>query len=154
MFRGFSRASIAFLRELKANNNKQWFESHKGDYHALLLTPLKELVAALGDFMLSIDPNLEVTPSVNKTIARIHRDTRFSRDKSPFKTSLWITFKRPQKDWQDAPAYFFEISPASYRFGMGFYQATPNTMAKLRELIDKDPKQFKKVISCYKKHSS
>ena len=110
MFEGFSKDSIVFLRELKKNNNKQWFESHKSDYEALLLAPLKNLVSDLGDFMLSIDNFFEVTPSVNKTISRIYRDTRFSHDKSPYKTSLWITFKRPQKDWKDAPAYFFEIN--------------------------------------------
>lgn len=154
MFKGFSKDSIAFLKELKENNNKQWFESHKQDYENLLLTPLKNLVADVGNFMLSIDSYFEVRPAVNKTISRIYRDTRFSRDKSPYKTSLWITFKRPQKDWKDAPAYFFEISPDSYRFGMGFYSATPKTMEKFRELIDKKPKEFKKAISFYTKQNN
>jgi len=149
MFKGFSRNSIAFLKELKKNNNKQWFEPRKQDYENLLLLPLKNLVANIGSFMLSIDSYFEVRPAVNKTISRIYRDTRFSRDKSPYKTSLWITFKRPKKGWKDAPAYFFEISPNSYRFGMGFYSATPKTMKKFRELIDKKPKEFQKAISFY-----
>lgn len=151
MFKGFSKSSIVFLTDLKKNNNKQWFESHKHDYDSLILTPLKELVSDLGDFMLSIDDILEVTPLVNKTISRIYRDTRFSNDKSPYKTSLWITFKRPQTDWKDAPAYFFELSPDSYRFGMGFYSATPKTMEKFREFIDNNPKEFQKAISFYSK---
>ncbi len=149
IFNGFSKDSITFLKELKKNNNKQWFESHKQDYEALLLVPLKNLVSDLSGFMLSIDHNFEVSPIVNKTISRIYRDTRFSYDKSPYKTSLWITFKRPRKDWKDAPAYFFEISPNSYRFGMGFYSATPKTMEKFRGLIDKKPKEFRKAISFY-----
>ena len=151
MFEGFSKDSIAFLKELIKNNNKQWFESHKSNYEALLLTPLKYLVSDLGDFMLLIDNLFEVAPSVNKTISRIYRDTRFSHDKSPYKTSFWITFKRPQKDWKDAPAYFFEISPESYRFGMGFYDAMPKTMEKFREFIDNNQKEFQKAILFYSK---
>jgi hypothetical protein len=55
-------------------------------------------------FMLSIDPYFDVHPAINRTISKIYRDTRFSNDKSPFKTTMWITFKRPEKNWKDAPA--------------------------------------------------
>ncbi|MBN1220352.1 MAG: DUF2461 domain-containing protein, partial [Anaerolineae bacterium] len=109
-FEGFAPETLEFLRNLKANNNKTWFEAHKQEYQEYLLQPLQALVADMGNFMLSIDPYFEVTPAVNKTISRIHRDTRFSRDKSSYKSTMWITFKRPRKDWQDAPAYFFELS--------------------------------------------
>jgi len=151
MFQGFSKDSIKFLKELKKNNNKKWFLDHRGDYESTLLDPLKNLVSDLGDFMLSIDPNFEIRPQINKTISRIHRDTRFSRDKSPYKTSLWITFKQPNKNWKDAPAYFFEITPDFYHFGMGFYCATPDTMKKFRNLVDAKPKEFQKLISNFKK---
>jgi len=153
MFKGFSSDSIAFLKELKKNNNKQWFEFHKHDYENLLLDPLKNLVADVGNFMLSIDSDFEVRPAVDKTISRIYRDTRFSRDKSPYKTSLWITFKRPSKEWKDAPAYFFEISADYYRYGMGFYSATPGTMKKFRDKIDKNPDEFNKTISFFQKQN-
>ena len=153
MFKGFSIDSIVFLKELKKNNNKQWFESHKQDYENLLLTPLKNLVADIGNFMLSIDSDFEIRPAVDKTISRIYRDTRFSRDKSPYKTSLWVTFKRPKKNWKDAPAYFFEISGNYYRYGMGFYSAMPNTMKKFRDKIDKNPDEFNKTISFFSKQN-
>ncbi|NOY89237.1 MAG: DUF2461 domain-containing protein [FCB group bacterium] len=153
MFKGFSRDYITFFKKLRKKNDKQWFKSHKQDYENLLLIPLKNLVIDVGNFMLSIDSEFEIRPMINRTISKIYRDTRFSRDKSLFKTSLWITFKRPQKNWKDAPAYFFEISPYSYRFGMGFYKATPKTMEKFRELIDKKPKEFQKAISFYRKQN-
>ena len=154
MFKGFPQDSITFLKELKNNNNKQWFESHRQSYEVLLLNPLKNLVTDLGDFMLSIDQNFEVSPSVNKTISRIHRDTRFSRDKSPYRTSQWVTFRRPQKDWKNTLSYFFEISIDSYCFGMGFYSAAPETMEKFRELTDKKPEEFKKAISFYSRQKT
>ncbi|MFQ6083392.1 MAG: DUF2461 domain-containing protein [Candidatus Aminicenantia bacterium] len=150
-FNGFSPKTLDFLRNLKANNNKIWFEQHKQDYQKYLLEPLQNLVTDLGKFMLAIDPYFEIRPAVNKTISRIYHDTRFSKDKSPYKSTMWITFKRPSKDWKDAPAYFFEISSDSYRYGMGFYSASPDTMYRFREMIDKKPKEFLKAIAFYSK---
>ncbi len=134
-FTGFYKETFVFLRSLETNNNKKWFEQHKNDYHEFLLNPLKSLVSDLSGFMLTIDPFFEVSPAVNRTISRIYRDTRFTKDKSPYKTTSWIIFKRPKKDWKNSPAYFIELSPDSYRFGMGFYSASPNTMRLFREAI-------------------
>ena len=153
-FIGFSKDTISFLTNLEINNNKKWFETHKQDYEKFLLNPLKDLVNDLAFTMKTIDPYIEVSPLINKTISRIYRDTRFSNNKSPFKTTMWITFKRPNKEWKDAPAYFFELSANYYRYGMGFYRATPNTMKKFRERIDKNPNEFKKVVSFFAKQNT
>lgn len=148
-FKGFSIKTINFLKDLKANNNKIWFEANKHNYQKYLLEPLQNLVIDLGDFILTIDPYFDIRPAVDKTISRIYRDTRFSRDKSPYKSTMWITFKRPRKDWKDAPAYFFEISSHSYRYGMGFYSASIKTMDRLRNMVDKRPEVFLDAISFY-----
>ncbi|HEX2923516.1 MAG TPA: DUF2461 family protein, partial [Chloroflexota bacterium] len=116
-FAGFAPESVAFLRSLADDkcNNREWFESHRADYQSHILEPLRSLVQELGLFMLSLDPYLDVTPAMNHTISRIHRDTRFSRDKSPYRRCMWITFKRPSADWKDRPCFFFEIGRESYR---------------------------------------
>jgi len=141
-FNGFSPATFHFLRNLPNNNHKEWFEPHKADYHDHVLKPLQALVVGLGPLMLSIDPDFEVTPAISKTISRIYRDTRFSKDKSPYKTNHWVTFKRPGSHWQDYPAYFFEISPYSYCYGMGFYSASRDTMDRFRKGLDVNPAKF------------
>ncbi|MEW6265378.1 MAG: DUF2461 domain-containing protein [Thermodesulfobacteriota bacterium] len=141
-FAGFSANSFEFLRGLREHNTKEWFESHKHEYRRLILQPLQALVEELAPVMLGIDPMIEVSPAVNKTISRIYRDTRFSKDKSPYKTNQWLTFKRPRKEWQSQPAYFFELSPESYRFGMGFYCADRATMDRFRADLDANPKPF------------
>lgn len=82
-FTGFSQNASAFLRDLAANNNKAWFEAHRQEYEEHLLEPLKALVSDLSGFMLSIDPDFMTIPAVDRTISRIYRDTRFSKDKSP-----------------------------------------------------------------------
>jgi len=136
-FNGFSPKTLKFLRGLKANNNKSWFETHRAEYDEYVLQPLRDLVTDLGDFMLDIDPRFEITPAVNKTISRIYRDTRFSKDKSPFRSTVWFTFKNRSKDWTTLVCgYFFELSVNSYRYGMGFYNAAPAIMSQFREMID------------------
>ncbi len=146
-FSGFSPHSLAFLEQLAAHNNKGWFEEHRDDYEEYLLDPLKKLVSDLSAPMLAIDPELITIPAVDKTISRIYRDTRFSRNKSPYKTSLWISFKRRSTDWKIAPCFFFEISADSYRYGMGFYGASKETMDNLRRLIETKPDEFRKSVA-------
>jgi len=143
-FNGFSPESLAFLRDLKENNGKAWFKEHRSDYE-LLLAPLRALTAGLTPLMLSIDPDFVTTPA--RVISRIHRDTRFSRDKSPYKTTLWLTFKKPLSQWQDAPAFFFELGADNWRYGMGFYAASKETMDRLRRLIERKPYEFEEMIA-------
>lgn len=151
-FNGFSRKTLKFLRGLKANNDKAWFEAHRADYEEFVLGPLRDLVMDLGDFMLDIDPCFEISPAVNKTISRIYRDTRFSKDKSPFRSMVWITFKNQNKDWTSKVCgFFFELSVNSYRYGMGFYNAALAIMSRFREAIDDNPKEFLKAVSFFDK---
>ena len=151
-FRGFSPNTIKFLKSLEANNNKLWFEKHRDDYKKFVLEPSRCLVNDLGDFMLKIDPRFEITPVINKTISRIYRDTRFSEDKSLYRSNFWIVFKRQKKEWStEGCAYFFEIFKDFYRYGMGFYDAAPAIMRKFREQIDENPNEFRKAIAFYSK---
>jgi uncharacterized protein (TIGR02453 family) len=147
-FPGFPRQTPEFLRDLAANNRKAWFEAHRDQYATLLQDPLRHLAAALAAPLLAIDPDLATLPG--KVVSRIHRDTRFSRDKSPYKTTMWLTFKRPLKEWQDAPVFFFELAPDAYRYGMGFYAASRETMDALRRVIDTRPGAFRKAVAFLK----
>jgi uncharacterized protein (TIGR02453 family) len=151
-FNGFSTEALQFLFETKINNNKAWYEANKKIYQEILLAPFQDLVSDLSSFMLTIDPNFITIPAVDKTISRIYRDTRFSKDKSLYRDSMWLTFKRRSEDWKEAPAYYFEITPDSYRYGMGIYNAPKPIMDKFRQQIDEKPAEFLKVISFYKQN--
>lgn len=149
-FGGFSRKTFTFLRDLGRNNDKAWFEVHRTIYEEHVLEPLRNLVTDVADFVLGIDLSFEVAPAVGKTISRIYRDTRFSEDKSPFRDHMWIVFKRSGKDWaRYTPAYFLEIGPKSYRYGLGFYDAAPDLMARFRQQIDEDPESFLKAVGWF-----
>ncbi len=148
-FPGFSPRTLDFLRDLRAHNERAWFEAHREEYEQCLLEPLKALVAELAGFMLTIDPDFVTIPAVDRTISRIRRDTRFSRDKSPYRDNAWIAFKRPSKDWKVAPCFFFELYSDWYRYGMGFYSAERETMERLREVIDRRPAEFRRAVAFY-----
>lgn len=95
--------------------------------------------------MLEIDPLLETRSAIGKNLSRIHRDTRFSHDKSLYRSRMWLTFKRPAKNWTDAPVYFFEISPDTLRYGLGYYSASKSTMDLFRHTLKQRPAQFLEI---------
>ena len=150
-FTGFTQAGLNFLQDAWINNSKAWFDEHRAIYDNDLVKPFRLLVEQLTPAMLKIDEWFETRPAIGKTISRIHRDTRFSKDKSLYRSRLWLTFKRPNRDWKEAPAYFFEISPDCYRYGLGYYCASKQTMDIFREEILNDTEKFLKVIRCVKK---
>ncbi|MEA2077041.1 MAG: DUF2461 domain-containing protein [Candidatus Marinimicrobia bacterium] len=148
-FNGFLPDAQQFLRDLGENNNKDWFEQRRHDYETLILIPLRKLVMDLSITMQEIDPELELRPVVNKTISRIYRDTRFSKDKSTFRTNMWINFKQSSTGWHDMPSWWIELKPDGYTYGMGFYQASATTMQAFRDRIESNQSLFRQVIDFY-----
>lgn len=149
-FTGFSTKTFDFLTNLEFNNNKAWFEENKQSYKDYVVKPFQQLISALADSMLSIDPAFDLRAEVGKTISRIYRDVRFSKDKSPYRSSVWLTFKRMTQDWKMDPCFFFEITPQIYRYGMGFYESPKGAILRLREMIDDASDDFNRMLSIYK----
>ncbi|WP_353614204.1 DUF2461 domain-containing protein [Mangrovibacter phragmitis] len=135
LFTGFDPQGLLFLRDVRQNNSKEWFDENRSIYDNLLVKPFRSLVSELALPMLQIDDQFETRPAIGKTLSRIHRDTRFSRDKSLYRSNLWLTFKRSSKNWTDAPTYFFEFGPDWWRYGLGYYSASRETMNLFRENI-------------------
>ena len=148
-FEGFTKETVRFLVEAHERNSRRWFEANRGEYERHVLTPLRALVVDLSETMGAIDRRFEMRPQVGRTISRIFRDIRFSRDKSIFRDHMWIVFKRPSKEWTDRPGFFFEIAPDGYRFGMGYYSASKRTMDAIRTDIRRDPARFLDAISFF-----
>lgn len=147
VFTGFAPEAFAFLDGLRQNNDKAWFDAHKADYQSHVLAPMKDLVTDLAPLMSRIDPQMETRPAVNKTISRIQRDTRFSHDKTPYKTRQWFSFKRPSKEWQNFPAFYFELSLEGFLYGMGMYCPNRSTMDRFRADVDQDATTFRAAIA-------
>lgn len=145
-FKGFSVQTFQFLVEVKLHDNRDWYRDHKKDFEDFVMKPFQDLVTDLAPFMLSIDPAFEVTPATDKTISRIYRDIRFSKDKTLFKDHMWITFRRRIADWKNSPVFYFEVTPQFYRYGMGYYEPTTETMRLFRKAIDTKQEDFLNLV--------
>jgi len=141
-FNGFSKETLDFLVENRIQNSRSWFGEHRGQYEQFVLDPLRELVVALTPTMLDIDPEFTVVPRVNKTIARIYRDTRYSRDKMLYRDVMWITFMRKKKFWEGLPGYYFVFGPDGMEWGAGYYEAPRDLMEIYRGMIIRRDKHF------------
>lgn len=142
-FKGFTPKTIQFLNDLKENNYKEWFEEHRDVYEKELLNPFKELVVSLSPTMHNIDPLFEQRP--HRILSRIYRDTRFSKNKEPYKDHLWMTFQIPINEWQNFPGYFMELSSTGYVYGMGLYMAKKKIMETFRGNVEYDAEEFKRI---------
>ncbi len=146
-FDGFSPGTLKFLKEVKVRNSKKWFEQHRAEYDELLLSPLRALVCALSGTVFGIDKRIETSPSVNRTISRIYRDIRFSKDKSLFRDEAWISFKRRTVEKMTIPEFYFYITPTTYEYGMGYYSADSASMNLFRTALTKKAASFRKAIA-------
>ena len=145
-FTGFTPATFQFFEDLKKNNNKLWFDEHKPVYESEILNRMKALIVAMTPAMQSIDPKFDFR--TNRILSRIYRDIRFSLDKSPYKTHMWMTFQRfiPNGKWEDFPAFFMEISAEGYVAGMGLYGSKKKILDSFREKIGYEQDHFKEII--------
>lgn len=144
-FKGFTPQTFQFFSDLKKNNNKEWFDAHKHVYESELLAPLKALFQAMQPAMSNIDPGFEAR--AHRAISRIYRDVRFSHDKSPYKTFMWMTFQLPMSrdEWKDYPGYFIELNESTYTLGLGLFQPKKKVMDNLRDAIIYEPEEFQRV---------
>lgn len=117
-FAGFPAALPAFLRELRANNNKQWFDAHREDYRTSYVTPAKQFVVAAGERLRHFAPDIEAQPRVLGSIFRINRDTRFSKDKTPYKDRLDLWFWEGERRGA-LSGFFVRFTPETVAVGAG-----------------------------------
>jgi len=143
MFDGFSPKTIDFMWGLRLNNRKDWFEANKETFRQDFQSPMK----ALGQEVFErITADYGERGFIHK-VSRIYKDARRVRDGEPYRCNMWFSIERPSEEWTSTPVFWFELSPEGWRYGLGYYQAKPITMAKLRARIDKDPKKFEKFIT-------
>jgi uncharacterized protein (TIGR02453 family) len=120
-FQGFSKETVRFFWELKRNNNTKWFEAHRKDYEAFVMNPAKAFVVAMGEKLRTLSPDIIAIPKINKSLFRINRDTRFSPDKSPYKTNLGVFFWEGSSSRMECPGFYFHLEPPIIRLGVGLY---------------------------------
>jgi uncharacterized protein (TIGR02453 family) len=132
-FKGFPSEGMAFLRELKNNNNREWFAPRLESYKELVRAPMLDLVQALHAAMLRFAPAYVGEPA--KCLYRVYRDTRFSKDKTPYKTRADALFWRNNLDKNSGGGFYVAISPEEVGVGGGLYMASPASLLAVRQHI-------------------
>lgn len=145
----FTKETFEFLFQNRMHDSKPWFEEHRADYEKYVLQPFQQLVQEMAPAMLEIDGQLIVEPRVDRTISRIRRDTRFTKDKSLYRDVMWCSFLRDKKQWGGCPGFVMELSPAGWRCGCGFYQTQPAVMQRLRDLVIQNNRYFLRALDTY-----
>jgi uncharacterized protein (TIGR02453 family) len=154
-FNGFPKKAIQFYQDLTQNNDKLWFEQNRKIFDDLIMKPAQAFVVELGELLESIAPNIVADPRRDKSIFRIHRDTRFSEDKSPFKTHLAIfLWEGPRKKLENS-GFYLQISPTSLMLAAGLYIFPTTLLDVYREAVI-HPRQGNKLMKAFeqvKQHS-
>jgi uncharacterized protein (TIGR02453 family) len=133
-FEGFPREGLDFLAQLGEHNERAWFERHRETYERCLLEPARDLVVELGELLRELDPDVVADPRVNGSIRRINRDTRFSKDKRPYKTHLDLWFAHGGLG-SDRPGFWFRLSKQGLILGVGMHRFERELLERYREAV-------------------
>jgi uncharacterized protein (TIGR02453 family) len=136
----FDRETLRFLTDLSANNNRPWFEANKQRYEDHFLTPALAFVDAMRPTITKISTNFRaVSRRMGGSIMRIHRDTRFARDKSPYKTNIGIQFRHARGRDVHAPGFYVHIEPGRCFLGAGIWHPETSARTAIRTEIVQHP---------------
>jgi uncharacterized protein (TIGR02453 family) len=140
----FSTATLRFLRALKRNNRRDWFNAHRDDYEACVRQPMAAIVERLAVDFRDFAPELVASPKVS--MYRIYRDTRFSENKTPYKTHVAAVFPPRGLPKHEGAGVYFHVSPEEVWVGGGMYAPQMPQLQAVREHIAAHAKQLRAIV--------
>ncbi len=144
-FTGFPGDTLEFLRDLQDNNRRDWFQANKSRYEQSLLDPAMQLITALTKPLQKIAPMLDVSAKrVGGSLMRIYRDTRFSKDKAPYKTNIGIQFRHSAGKDVHAPGVYVHIAPEECFAAAGMWRPDSTSLRQVRQAIMDDAYRLEK----------
>jgi uncharacterized protein (TIGR02453 family) len=151
-FTGFRPAALTFLRALRRHNDRTWFEAHRATYEEEVRAPLAALVEEVDVRLATAAP--EIVGDPKRSLFRIHRDVRFSSDKSPYKThaACWFYHGDAGRGVGSATTahggagFYFHMEPGRASLGGGIWMPPRPTLARIRERIDEEPESLARVL--------
>jgi len=156
-YAGFEPESIAFLEELSANNNRDWFREHKPRYEEQVLDVALRFIQSMQDPLAEFAPHFVAVPTrVGGSLMRVYRDTRFSRDKTPYKTNVGIQFRHELAKDVHSPGYYVHVDPEQVFLGVGMWRPDAEPLRGIRERIAARPAEWKRTVAAsrFRKHYS
>jgi uncharacterized protein (TIGR02453 family) len=143
VFPGFPAQGLAFFASLQRNNRREWFQPRKAIFDEQLKQPMRELVAVVNLAMKSFAPDYVTDP--DKAIYRIYRDTRFSKNKTPYKDHIAASFSR--RGDKTGAGYYFAVSHKELAIGGGIYMPEPEILRAMRSHIALHHEEFRKIAT-------
>jgi uncharacterized protein (TIGR02453 family) len=139
----FEPELFSFLADLRANNNREWFAANRDRYEQHLLEPAMAFIDAFAPRLEKISPHFgaDARPS-GGSLFRIYRDTRFSKDKTPYKTNIGIHFRHEAAKDAHAPGYYLHIGPDEIFAGGGIWHPGTDAANRIREAIVAEPDRW------------
>jgi uncharacterized protein (TIGR02453 family) len=141
----FPEAGLRFLKSLKRNNNREWFLKNRPVYEESVKSPMVELVEALAKEFERFAPEILASPKTS--LFRIYRDTRFSKDKSPYKTHVAASFTTRGLQRHEGAGFYFHIAPTELWIGGGVYRPEPDQLRSVRDHIAEHYKRLDKIVA-------
>ena len=136
-YASFTPESLAFLRELKNNNNREWFNANKARYEEQVLDIALNFIQSMQDPLKELAPHFTAIPKrMGGSLMRVYRDTRFSKNKTPYKTNIGIQFRHEQAKNVHSPGYYVHIDPEQVFLGVGMWRPESVALAAIRDRID------------------
>jgi len=146
----FPKDTVAFLKKLSKNNNREWFSANKKLYDKDFLEPAMQFVVGMGEKLQKISPRIMAIPKVDKSIFRIYRDVRFSKNKEPYKTNIGLYFWEGPGKKMEGSGFYFHLEPKRFGIGGGMYIFSKEHLKKFRDTVT-DPVKGKELDSIVKK---
>lgn len=140
----FTPQTLAFLRSLARHNRREWFQPRKDTYDAVVRAPMAELVERLADDFASFAPDLVAVPRVS--IYRIYRDTRFSGDKTPYKTNVAAHFPHRGLPKNECAGLYIEVAPRHVWFGGGMYMPSSRELSLVRAHVAAHHRRLERLV--------
>ena len=132
----FKPETIAFLRELQSNNNRDWFNENKPRYEEDVLDVALNFIQSMHDPLQEFAPHFTAIPKrMGGSLMRVYRDTRFSKNKTPYKTNIGIQFRHEQAKDVHAPGFYVHIAPDEVFLGVGLWRPDSTALAAIRDRI-------------------
>ena len=147
-YANFKPETLAFLDELAANNNREWFKEHKPRYEEQVLDVALHFIQSMQDPLAEIAPHFVAQATrVGGSLMRVYRDTRFSKNKLPYKTNIGIHFRHEQAKDVHAPGYYVHIDTGQVFLGVGMWRPASDPLRRIRERIAAKPAEWKRAMS-------
>jgi len=154
-FTGFSQKAIPFLKAIRENNNKEWFEAHKSEYEELILNPSRAFVVEMGEHLQALEPTIHAEPKINKSLFRIYRDIRrMGSNKEPIKSRIGIIFWQGKASRLQSSSFYLHFSPDELFVAVGVRWFEKPLLDAFRDYIKDEEKRveldtiLKELLAC------